>query len=219
MRSRATSRMVPAAPLAVVSALLLACLPIVPLLAEEAELFDPQTGYRTSRYRAPVTLDCPGAIRIDFDDVRALVRDRQAVLLDVMAAEGGGADPKTGAWRLTKSRQNIPGSHWLPDVGKGFLAAGMESYFRSNLQRLTGGDKAKPIIIYCLADCWMGWNAAKRAASWGYTGVHWYPEGTDGWRDWDGNLAPAEPVAMSPADVVNCVPSRLPSPKDGRSPP
>jgi rhodanese-related sulfurtransferase len=28
----------------------------------------------------------------------------------------------------------------------------------------------------------MSWNAAKRALSYGYTNVAWYPEGTDGWQ-------------------------------------
>jgi rhodanese-related sulfurtransferase len=28
----------------------------------------------------------------------------------------------------------------------------------------------------------MSWNAAKRALSYGYTHVFWYPQGTDGWR-------------------------------------
>ena len=27
----------------------------------------------------------------------------------------------------------------------------------------------------------MSWNAAKRAAGWGYTKVHWYPDGTTAW--------------------------------------
>ena len=42
------------------------------------------------------------------------------------------------------------------------------------------------LLFFCLADCWMSWNAAKRAQEYGYTSVLWYPEGTDGWRfeDW-----------------------------------
>ena len=36
-------------------------------------------------------------------------------------------------------------------------------------------------MIYCQADCWMSWNAAKRALSYGYTNVAWYPDGTEGW--------------------------------------
>ena len=37
------------------------------------------------------------------------------------------------------------------------------------------------VVIYCLADCWMSWNAAKRILAYGYSNVAWYPEGTDGW--------------------------------------
>ncbi len=37
------------------------------------------------------------------------------------------------------------------------------------------------VILYCLANCWMSWNAAKRALSLGYSNVAWYREGTDGW--------------------------------------
>ena len=46
---------------------------------------------------------------------------------------------------------------------------------------LTGGDRAKPLVFYCLADCWMSWNATKRAASYGFRNVSWYPDGSDGW--------------------------------------
>lgn len=179
----------------------------------EASHFDPETGYRMTRFRAPVMDDVPGATRISYDDVADLVKNRSAVLLDVMAAEGGGPDPDTGRWRITKPRQHIPGSHWLPDVGKGVLNAGLEAYFKANLERLSSGDKARPLIIYCVADCWMGWNATKRAVGHGYSAVYWYPEGTDGWRDWDGTLAPAMPVAMQPHEVQQCVPSRMPDTK------
>ena len=40
----------------------------------------------------------------------------------------------------------------------------------------------KLLVIYCQANCWMSWNAAKRALSYGYPNVAWYPEGTDGWQ-------------------------------------
>jgi PQQ-dependent catabolism-associated CXXCW motif protein len=164
--------------------------------ADEATLFDPQSGYRISRYRAPVPETVPGGTRIHFEDVERLVKDKGALLIDAAPAEGAGPDPETGEWRLTRKRENIPGSHWLADVGKGTLSASMDLYFKSNLDRLTRGDKSHPIIIYCLADCWMGWNAVKRAASYGYTSLFWYPEGTDGWRDWDGRFAPANPVRL-----------------------
>ncbi len=51
------------------------------------------------------------------------------------------------------------------------------------MARLTHGDKARTIVTFCLADCWMSWNAAKRLHALGYTHVQWLSEGTDGWHD------------------------------------
>ena len=39
----------------------------------------------------------------------------------------------------------------------------------------------RPLVFYCLKDCWMSWNAARRALELGYRNVDWYPEGSDGW--------------------------------------
>ncbi len=142
--------------------------------------------------------DVPGARRIWIDELDTVLAERQPILIDVMAAEGAGPDPETGAWRLSKSRQNIPGSVWLPDVGKGKVSASIAAYFRSNLERLTAGDKGRAIVIYCMADCWMGWNATRRAVSWGYTQVYWYADGTDGWRDDDRPLAATTPLPVEP---------------------
>ena len=49
-------------------------------------------------------------------------------------------------------------------------------------------------MIYCLRDCWMSWNVAKRAISWGYSNVAWYPDGTDGWQDAGLPLSEAVPA-------------------------
>ncbi len=57
----------------------------------------------------------------------------------------------------------------------------MDRWYRDQLEDLTDGDKAKPILIYCLRDCWMSWNAAKRALEYGYVNIFWHPDGTDGW--------------------------------------
>lgn len=159
--------------------------------------FDPQTGYRIAHYRAPVPPSVPGGTRISAADVDALRRDQNAALIDVMASYGAGPDPQTGAWRLSKPRTNIPGSIWLPDVGKGKIEPTLEAYFRQNLQLVTGGDKRRAVIIYCQADCWMSWNAVRRAAGYGYSNLYWLSEGTDGWSDWDGTLVPATPVKLS----------------------
>jgi PQQ-dependent catabolism-associated CXXCW motif protein len=170
------------------------------LLAEETSVtdFDPQTGYRISRYRAPLPERMDGAARIFAADIAALLKEKNAVLIDVMPSEGGGADPETGQWRLIKPRQNIPNSTWLPDVGKGKIDERMDTYFKSNLDALTAGDKSRAIIIYCQSDCWMGWNAVRRVLSYGYTSIYWYPDGTDGWKDWDGAVVDAQPVPLTP---------------------
>ncbi len=71
----------------------------------------------------------------------------------------------------------------------------MDKYFREGLTKATGGDPQKAIVFYCLTDCWMSWNAAKRAMSYGYKKVLWYPEGTDGW---ESELLPVEKSTPEP---------------------
>jgi PQQ-dependent catabolism-associated CXXCW motif protein len=75
----------------------------------------------------------------------------------------------------------VPGSIWLPDTGYGVLAPAMQQYFEHGLEQASGGDRNRMLVFYCLANCWMSWNAAKRAIAIGYTHVAWFPDGTDGW--------------------------------------
>ncbi|NNF78948.1 MAG: PQQ-dependent catabolism-associated CXXCW motif protein, partial [Rhizobiales bacterium] len=83
-------------------------------------------------------------------------------------------------WR-ERPRDTIPGSYWLANVGYGRLHPDAEQWFQNKLKILTSGNKNKPVLFFCLMNCWMSWNAAKRALSYGYQKVFWYPEGTDGW--------------------------------------
>ena len=164
--------------------------------AEPDASFDPETGYRIAHYRAAVPETVPGGTRINLETLDHLAKDG-AVLLDVMPSEGAGPDPSTGAWRLSRPHQTIPGATWLPDVGRGKLAGGFDAYLTANLDKLTVGSKARPVIIFCQSDCWMAWNAVQRAAKLGYSALFWYPEGTDGWVEWgDRKLVPVEPVAL-----------------------
>ncbi len=39
----------------------------------------------------------------------------------------------------------------------------------------------------------MSWNAAKRAISWGYANVIWFPDGTEGWAEADLPLVEGKP--------------------------
>ena len=50
-------------------------------------------------------------------------------------------------------------------------------------------------MIFCRSDCWMSWNAARRAVEWGFDPVIWFPGGTDAWEQAGQPLVTVEPVA------------------------
>jgi PQQ-dependent catabolism-associated CXXCW motif protein len=139
-------------------------------------------GYRTENYRARVPATLNGARVVTTEDAEAIWHAGSAVFIDVLphAPKPPNLPPDT-VWR-DKPRFNIPGSVWLPDTGYGALAVPTEDYLRTGLSRATRSDRTKLLVFYCQANCWMSWNAAKRALSIGYTNVAWYPEGTDGWQ-------------------------------------
>lgn len=154
-------------------------------------------GYRIDEFRSPVPESVPAARTVDTDAVRRLIESEpKPVLVDVLPSppRPEGLSP-TALW-LPPKHYNIPQSTWLPNVGYGRLSDGLNAYFRDNLARLTNGDFDKPIIIYCEADCWMSWNAARRAADYGYRRVLWFPQGTDGWNAAGLSLAPSQPAPM-----------------------
>ncbi len=132
-------------------------------------------------YRAPAPATLQGATVLDTAQAHALWDERAAVFVDVLPRPPRPAGLPAGTIWRPKPREDLPGSIWLPDTGYGALAPIMEDYFASNLQQATSGDRDRVVVFYCLAQCWMSWNAAKRALSLGYTHVAWYPAGTDGW--------------------------------------
>ena len=150
-------------------------------------------GYRTDDYRSPVPETLAGARVLTTAEAEAIWRAKSGVFVDVLprAPKPKGLPPGT-VWR-DKPRQNIPGSIWLPDTGYGILAPATEGYLRRGLARASGGNKQAPLVIYCLSDCRMSWNAAKRALAYGYSDVAWYPEGTDGWARANLPLAESQP--------------------------
>jgi PQQ-dependent catabolism-associated CXXCW motif protein len=151
-------------------------------------------GYRMDAYRAATPATLAGATTVSTVEVRDLQRSGDVLFVDVLPRPPKPANlPEDIVWRTPK-RFNIPGSVWLANVGYGALNPRMDAYFRSNLERLTGGNFGHPILFYCLADCWMSWNAAKRALAYGYTRIFWYPDGTNGWAADSLPLEEAEPV-------------------------
>ena len=150
-------------------------------------------GYRQKGYRSEVPATLKGARVVSTAEARALLDAGRTLFVDIMPRPPKPANLPTGTvWRDMR-RETIPGSHWLPNVGYGRLHPAMDGYFKTHLKRLSGGNRAKAILFFCLARCWMSWNAAKRAQEYGYTNVIWYPGGTDGWAGAGLDLERVEP--------------------------
>jgi len=152
------------------------------------------SGYRTHDYRAPTPARLAGARVITTAQADALWQDKAAIFVDVMPRPPRPPNLPPGTIWRDRPRLNIPGSIWLPDTGYGDLAPATEAYLRTHLEHVAGGDRTKLLVIYCLKDCWMSWNAAKRILTMGYVNVAWYPEGTDGWTDALLPVADAQPA-------------------------
>jgi PQQ-dependent catabolism-associated CXXCW motif protein len=166
-------------------------------VATRAEELVPEPGgYRTEDYRAPVPDTLAGARVLSTAEAEGIWRARAGVFVDVLPRPPKPSNLPAGTIWRDKPRFNIPGSLWLPDTGYGELAATTEEYLRRGLLHASGGNLASLIVVYCQADCWMSWNAAKRALSFGYSNVAWYPDGTDGWTD---KLLPVTETQPEPA--------------------
>jgi PQQ-dependent catabolism-associated CXXCW motif protein len=134
----------------------------------------PQQGY------TPPTLK--GAVVLDIDGLDRVVAEARPVLIDVALADrrpAGMAPDKP--W--LPAHRSIPGAVWMPNAGAAPLDPAHEALFLVRVADLTGGDRTKPIVTFCHPDCWGSWNAGKRLVQAGYTAVHWFPAGIEGWQE------------------------------------
>ncbi|MCG5242654.1 rhodanese-like domain-containing protein [Azospirillum doebereinerae] len=171
-----------------------------PLRAAPPEIpVEEPAGFRLTDYRAPTPPGLAGATTLDTGAVRALLERGGALPIYVQKLDRSSLP---GApWLLSKPFRQIPGSVWLPNVGLGAPDPATLDWFARHLERLTGGDRAHGLLFYCLSDCWLSWNTAKRAVLLGYTRVHWYPAGVDGWAE-----------AGLPTEDANPLPGPQPAP-------
>jgi PQQ-dependent catabolism-associated CXXCW motif protein len=164
-----------------IASLITATLALTPLAYAQENASEPE-GFRTDDYRATVPATLVGARVLATGEAEAIWRAGTGVFIDVLPHPPKPQGLPAGTIWREKPHLNIPGSVWLPDTGYGTLAATTEEYLRQGLARASGGDKTRLLVLYCQANCWMSWNAAKRALSFGYSNVVWYPDGTDGWQ-------------------------------------
>ncbi|MGL4315455.1 MAG: PQQ-dependent catabolism-associated CXXCW motif protein [Pseudomonas sp.] len=174
--------------------ILLLCLGLLarPLWADEPALFNAE-GFRQAQYRSPTPAAAEGAQTLDTATLQKLLRDDpQVVLIDVFRQQ----------WLNQRfvpdqpPHANLPGSAWLANTGDGRLEPRWADYLRSNLARLSAAQKHRALVFYCKSDCWLSWNAVKRAHTLGYTNLYWYRDGIDAWQQAGLPLQAAEPVAL-----------------------
>ncbi|MER0238516.1 PQQ-dependent catabolism-associated CXXCW motif protein [Fulvimarina sp. MAC8] len=149
-------------------------------------------GYKMTEYRSPVPSTLQGGTVIDTAGAKAL-HDEGVPFIDVLPRPPKPKGLPEGTYWRPKPRNDIPGSVWLVDTGYGELAPVMKAYLLDGLDAAVGGDRSKPIVIYCDRDCWMSYNVAKRAIENGFTDVHWYPDGMQGWAEAGYPLERTEP--------------------------
>jgi PQQ-dependent catabolism-associated CXXCW motif protein len=171
---------------------ILSAMTCMPAIADELAPPEPDD-YRHDEYRAPVPDTLRGARVVTTAEAEAIWKRGDAAFIDVLPRPPKPGNLPAGTIWRDKPHLSIPGSLWLPDTGYGALTPAMEGYLRAGLAKVSGGDSGKMLVIYCLRECWMSWNAARRAVAMGYSNVLWYPDGTDSWEKAGQPLAPATP--------------------------
>ena len=163
--------------------------------AHAQELVLEPEGYRNEEYRAPVPDTLAGARVVNTAEAETIWRAKNGIFVDVLPRPPKPLNLPAGTIWRDRPRLNIPGSIWLPDTGYGKLAEPVETYLRQGMERASGGNRAALIVVYCQANCWMSWNAAKRILTYGYSNVAWYPDGTDGWQFANLPVEDSQPLA------------------------
>lgn len=152
--------------------------------------------YRTDHYLSPVPLTLRGAKALTADEAADLWNKDEAIFIDVYPRAPKPKNLPAGTFWRDPVHRSIEGAYWLPNVGYGGLSDKVEAYFRALLKRLTGGDRDKAVVFFCLKDCWMSWNAAKRAVEMGYRNVLWFRDGADGWQELGYPLVQVKPESQ-----------------------
>jgi len=123
---------------------------------------------RSGRPSAPTPTSIPGARVIKTLELKALLdTNKDVVVVDVLDS---------------KTRKSIPGAFWLAGAGDGQFYAAERSRFATALEKLTGGDKTRPLVFLCTSsECWLSYNASLHALEAGHKDVIWYRGGTSSW--------------------------------------
>lgn len=148
--------------------------------------------YWTGEINSPVPDKITGGKVIHARKLAALLKDSHPVVVDVSNAPRRPENMAPAAPWLPLPHQGIPGAIWIPGAGLGEAPAPIEEFYRERLAAATGHNLTRALVIYCHKRCWLSWNGARRAISYGYRNVYWFPDGIEGWR---GAQLPTETLA------------------------
>ena len=128
----------------------------------------PTATARRTDVHAPTPRSHPTAKVIHTMQLRSLLNaNKSTVVIDVLGS---------------KDRATVPGAYWMPGAGEGNFYSAEQRRLSAALEKLTGGDRNRPLVFLCISsECWLSYNAALRATEAGYTNVMWYRGGTNAW--------------------------------------
>ena len=151
--------------------------------ADHPALVSEPSGYWTGPTNSPVPATLAGAkVITSAHRLHVLLDHKHPILIDVSSTPRRPDNMAPGAPWLPLPHPAIPGTVWIPGPGAGEIPAPVETFFRQQLAKATDNDPTRPVVIYCHKSCWLSWNAAKRAVSYGYQHVYWYRDGIEGWK-------------------------------------
>jgi PQQ-dependent catabolism-associated CXXCW motif protein len=154
----------------------------LPLLAVATAHVPEPAGYWMGPTHGPVAATVSGGTVIHTRRLAALLKTGSVMVVDVSDAPRRPANMAEGAVWLPLPHPVIPGGVWIPGAGLGAISPSVDKLFRERLALGTANDLSHKVAIYCHKSCWLSWNAAKRAISYGYRSVYWYSDGMEGWR-------------------------------------
>jgi PQQ-dependent catabolism-associated CXXCW motif protein len=151
------------------------------LAAESTAPAAQPSGYWMGDVDSPIPATIQGGRVIHAKELEALLSRGGIVVVDVSDAPRRPDGVAPGAPWMPLPHRALPAALWLPGAGAGAVAPDVDAFYRSRLDQATAGNADAPVVIYCHDKCWLSWNAAKRAISYGYRRVYWFSDGIEGW--------------------------------------
>lgn len=138
------------------------------LQAEMQDFGVPPRNELQTTLHGPTPTSIPGGQVITTDRLLPMLQQGQASVFHVL---GPGGEMLPGALAAAPASQ------------AGSFDDRTQQEFGAFLQQTTQGNRAKPLVFYCMnPQCWRSYNAALRAIRMGYTQVYWYRGGLEAWQ-------------------------------------